>query len=131
MTELVESNTRGYYRYIRAQLNTLHKDFAGRVLASIAGFKSTKSADLQKTYNFTLVREVDTSIIISKISPITAPIAFLQKIPAEEFEAKAPQIIATVLADKKRPINPYVIEALVNLKPKTMDDVALAYSGNV
>ena len=127
MTELVESNTRGYYRYIRAQLNTLHKDFAGRALAAMAGFKSSKSADLQKTYNFTLVREVDTSIIINKISPITAPLAFLQKIPAEEFEAKAPQIIAGVLADKKHPINPYVVEALTNLKPKTIDDVALAY----
>jgi hypothetical protein len=127
MTDLVESNTRGYYRYIRAQLSTLHKDFAGRVLSAMVGFKSTKSADYQKTYNFTLVREVDTSIIINKVSPITAPFAYLQKIPAEEFEAKAPQVIATVLADKKHPINPYVVEALVNLKPKSIDDVALAY----
>ncbi|MEI6283677.1 MAG: PSD1 and planctomycete cytochrome C domain-containing protein [Opitutae bacterium] len=127
MKDLVESNTRGYYRYIRAQLATLHKDFAGRALSALAGFKSTRSADLQKTYNFTLVREVDTSIIINKISPITAPLAHLQKIPAEEFEEKAPQVIATVLANKKVPINPYVAEALVNLKPKTIDDVALAY----
>lgn len=127
MKELEESNTRGYYRYIRAQLATLHKDFAGRTLAAIAGFKSTRSADYQKTYNFILVREVDTSIIISKVSPITAPLAYLQKVPAEEFAAKAPGIIATVLADNKHPINPLVAEALVNLKPQSIDDVALAY----
>jgi len=127
MKDLVESNTRGYYRYIRAQLATLHKDFAGRALSNMAGFRSSRSADLQKKYNFTLVREVDTSIIINKNSPITAPLSHLQKIPAEEFEAKAPQVIARVLADKKQPINPYVAEALVNLKPKSIDDVALAY----
>jgi len=127
MKDLVESNARGYYRYIRAQLATLHKDFAGRALSAMAGFRSTRSADLQKTYNFTLVREVDTSIIINKISPITAPLFHLQRVPADQFEEKAPQVIANVLSDKKVIINPLVAEALVNLKPKTIDDVALAY----
>ncbi len=127
MKELTTANAKGYYNYIRDQLAVLHKDFAGRALASMAGLRSTRTAELQKTYQFETVREIDTSILVNKKSPITAPIAFLRTIPAETFAEKAPDILTKVLTDPSLQINPLVVEALKDLKPKTLDDVVLAY----
>ena len=127
MRELVESNTRGYYRYIAAQLGILHRDFAGRALFQMAGQRSEKGFDIQKQYKFEPVREVDGSISITPNSPITGPLARLRRLGEAEFAARAPEVIAAALADKKSPVNPLVAEALRDLKPKTLDDVALAY----
>jgi hypothetical protein len=127
LRELVESNTRGYYRYIAAQLGILHKDFAGRALFQMAGQRSEKGFDIQKQYKFEPVREVDGSISITPNSPITGPLARLRRLTEAEFAARAPEVIAAALTDKKAPVNPLVAEALANLKPKTLDDVALAY----
>ena len=129
MKELTTNNAKGYYNYIRDQLAVLHKDFAGRALAAVAGLRSARTAELQKTYQFETVREIDTSILINKKSPITAPLAFLRTIPAADFEEKAPAVLARVLADTSLAINPLVLEALKDLKPKSLDDVALAYQG--
>ena len=127
MRELVESNTRGYYRYVTAQLGILHRDFAGRALFQMAGQRSEKGFDIQKQYKFEPVREVDGSINIATNSPITGPLARLRRLSEAEFAARAPEVIAAALTDKKSPVNPLVAEALANLKPKTLDDVALAY----
>ena len=129
MKELTTANAKGYYNYIREQLATLHKDFAGRALSSMAGIRSPRTAELQKTYNFETVREIDTSIIVNKKSPITAPLAFLRTIAADEFEQKAPEILSRTLSDPNIAVNPLVVEALKDLKPKTIDDVAVAYHG--
>ena len=127
MRELVESNTRGYYRYITAQLGILHKDFAGRALFQMAGQRSEKGFDIQKQYKFEPVREVDGSINIATNSPITGPLARVRRLTDAEFATRAPEVLAAALTDKKNPVNPLVVEALANLKPKTLDDVAMAY----
>jgi len=127
LRDLVESNTRGYYRYIAAQLGILHKDFAGRALFQMAGQRSEKGFDIQKQYKFEPVREVDGSINIATNSPITGPLARLRRLTEAEFATRAPEVLAAALTDKKNPVNPLVVEALANLKPKTLDDVALAY----
>jgi hypothetical protein len=127
LRELVESNTRGYYRYIAAQLGILHKEFAGRALFQMAGQRSEKGFDIQKQYKFEPVREIDGSINIAPNSPITGPLARVRRLTDAEFSARAPEVLAAALTDKKYPVNPLVVEALANLKPKTLDDVALAY----
>ena len=127
LRELVAANTRGYYRYTAAQLGILYRDFAGRALFQMAGQRSEKGFDIQKQYKFEPVREVDGSINISTNSPITGPLARLRRLTEVEFAARAPEVLAAALVDKKTPVNPLVIEALANLKPKTLDDVALAY----
>ncbi len=129
MKELTTANAKGYYNYIREQLATLHKDFAGRALSSMAGIRSPRTAELQKTYKFETVREIETSILVNKKSPITAPLAFLRTVAADEFEQKAPEILSRVISDTNIAVNPLVVEALKDLKPKTFDDVALAYQG--
>jgi hypothetical protein len=60
-------------------------------------------------------------------SPITGPFARCASIPVAEFAERAPAVIASALADKKHPVNPLIAAALRDLKPKTIDDVALAY----
>jgi len=129
MKELTTSNAKGYFNYTREQLATLHKDFAGRALSVIAGLRSARTGELQKTYQFETVREVDSSILINKQSPITAPLAFLRAIPADAFEERAPAVLTKALTDSNLSLNPLVVEALKDLKPKSLDDVALAYQG--
>ena len=51
----------------------------------------------------------------------------MRRLTDAEFAARAPEALAAALTDKKYPVNPLVVEALANLKPKTLDDVALAY----
>ena len=127
MAELVDENTRGYFGYIAAQQKTLHKDFAGRVLAVLAGPRSPEGYDITQKYKFELVQEVDGSIKVTSESPITAPLAALRRIPPAEFEARAPGALAAALESKKVTVNPLIAEALRGLKPRTIDDVALAY----
>jgi hypothetical protein len=59
--------------------------------------------------------------------PITGPLVRLKRVGADEFAQKAPAILEAALADAKSPVNPLIAEALRGLKPKTLDEVALAY----
>jgi hypothetical protein len=60
-------------------------------------------------------------------SPITGPFARVAAIPAAVFEERAAAVLAASLNDPKNPVNPLIASALRGLKPKTIDDVALAY----
>jgi len=59
--------------------------------------------------------------------PVLGPFARLSRIPTNEFAAKATTVLAMALANPKVPVNPLVTEALAGLKPRTLEDVALAY----
>ncbi|MGA0132871.1 MAG: DUF1549 and DUF1553 domain-containing protein, partial [Opitutales bacterium] len=127
LAELVEANTRGYYTYISRQMKTLHKDFAGRLLAAYHGVRSPEAFDASQKYKFDIVREIDGSISIRPDSPVTAPLAALKRIPEAEFAARAPKAIADVLASEKVKVNPLIAAALKPLRPKSIDEVAEAY----
>ena len=53
--------------------------------------------------------------------------ARVRSIPEAQFAEKAPAVLAAALADKKLAVNPLIAEALRNLKPKSLDEVAFAY----
>ncbi|MFM9001350.1 MAG: PSD1 and planctomycete cytochrome C domain-containing protein [Opitutia bacterium] len=127
LADLVDANTRGYYTYIGRQVKTLHKDFAGRLLAAYHGVRSPEAFDASQKYKFEIIREVEGSISVRPDSPITAPLAALKKIPASEFPARAPKAIAEALANDRVKVNPLVAAALKGLRPRSIDDVAEAY----
>jgi len=125
-----EENVRGYFKYIAGQLTLLHKGYGARAMVSLAGgSRSEKGYDMQQKYKdkYVVDREVDGAMMIRTDSPVTGPLARLKRLPEADFAAQAPAAIAAALADKKLAVNPLIAEALRNLKPKTLDEVAFAY----
>ena len=127
-TELINETARGYYKHIASLLGSLHKEFAPRAMASMfGGYRSTAGYDILKKYDLQDFREIDSSYMVRPDSPITGPLARLKRISEENFPKEAPGVIADALADKKSPVNPIIADALRNLKPRTLEEVALAY----
>jgi hypothetical protein len=126
--ELINETGRGYYKHIAGLMNSFHKEFAPRALASmVGGYRSTAGYDILKKYDLQDFREIDSSYMVRPDSPITGPLARLKRVSEKNFEKEAPAVIAEALADKKTPVNPIIAEALRNLKPRTLEEVALAY----
>ena len=59
--------------------------------------------------------------------PITGPLVRLKNVSPESFQKQAPSILEAALTDMTNPVNPLVAEGLRGLKPRSVDDVALAY----
>jgi len=130
MKQLMDENVKGYYKYTASLLSIVHREFGARALVAMSGgMRSEKGFDLEKKFKLTQEREVDGSLMINNNSPITGPLARLRNLKDAEFEAKAPEIIAAALADKRLQVNPYIAEGLRNLKPKSLEDVTFAYQG--
>ena len=130
LRQYMDENVRGYYKYVGGQLALLHKGFGARAMVALAGgVRSEKGYDMQQKYKdkYVVDREVDGAMMIRSDSPVTGPLARLRAVPEAQFAEKAPAILAAALADKKLAVNPLVAEALRNLKPKSLDDVAFAY----
>jgi cytochrome c553 len=130
LRQYMDENVRGYYKYVGGQLALLHKGFGARAMVALAGgVRTEKGYDMQQKYKdkYVVDREVDGAMMIRSDSPVTGPLARLRAVPEAQFAEKAPAAIAAALADKKLAVNPLVAEALRNLKPKSLDDVAFAY----
>jgi Protein of unknown function (DUF1553)/Protein of unknown function (DUF1549)/Planctomycete cytochrome C len=130
MKQLMDENVKGYYKYTASLISIVHREFGPRALVAMSGgMRSEKGFDIEKKFKLTQEREVDGSLMINNNSPITGPLARLRNLKDSEFEAKAPEIIAAALADKRLQVNPYIAEGLRNLKPKSLEDVTFAYQG--
>ncbi len=130
LRQYMDENVRGYYRYIGGQITLLHKGYGARAMVALAGgVRSEKGYDMQQKYKdkYVVDREVDGAMVIRSDSPITGPLARVRAIPEAQFAEKAPAVLAAALADKKLAVNPLIAEALRNLKPKSLEDVAFAY----
>ena len=130
LRQYMDENVRGYYKYVGGQLALLHKGFGARAMVALAGgVRTEKGYDMQQKYKdkYVVDREVDGAMMIRSDSPVTGPLARLRAVPEAQFAEKAPAVLAAALADKKLAVNPLVAEALRNLKPKSLDDVAFAY----
>ncbi len=131
LAELINTTALGYYKHLTTMQAGFHREFAPRALAAMAGgFRSTAGFDILKKYDLGDSRDLSNSFSASMNRadhPITGPLVRLKKVSPADFEKQAPALIEAALADKKAPVNPLVAEALRGLKPKSVDDVALAY----
>jgi len=129
--ELVNTTALGYYKHLAGMQGAFHREFAPRALAAMSGgFRSTAGFDILKKFDLGQSRELETSfaaVMGRPEHPITGPLVRLKKVSPDNFEKQAPAIIAAAIADKKTPLNPLVADALRGLKPKSLEEVALAY----
>ena len=131
LAALIEETAQGYYKHLVAMQAAFHREFAPRALAAmVGGFRSTAGFDLLKKYDLGQSRELDSSfaaVMARPDHPVTGPLVRLKRVGAEGFAQKAPAVLEAALADTKSPVNPLIAEALRGLKPKSIDEVALAY----
>jgi len=131
LAALIEETAQGYYKHLVGMQAAFHREFAPRAMAAmVGGFRSTAGFDILKKYDLGESRELTSSFaaVMGRTEhPITGPLVRLRKVSAENFAAQAPGILSAALADTKSPVNPLIAEALRRLKPKSLDEVALAY----
>jgi hypothetical protein len=129
--ELVNTTAGGYYKHLAGMQAAFHREFAPRALASlVGGFRSSAGFDILKKFDLGQSRELDPSFagsVSRPEHPITGPLVRLKRLSPESFEKQAPGIIEAAIADKRTPVNPLVAEMLRGLKPKSIEEVALAY----
>ena len=129
--ELVNTTASGYYKHLAGLQAAFHREFAPRALASlVGGFRSSAGFDILKKFDLGQSRELDPSFagsVSRPEHPITGPLVRLKRVSPESFEKQAPAVIEAALADKKSPVNPLVADMLRGLKPKSLEEVGLAY----
>jgi len=124
---LQEESAAGFYEYIREMRSRYNREMAGRLVATTFRRGSAEWGDVNERYKLETPLPDFEPMRVQLDSPITGPFARCAAIPVAEFAERAPAVIAAALADKKYPVNPLIAAALRDLKPKTIDDVAMAY----
>jgi len=127
LKELQEESAAGYYKYFREMRARYDREMAGRLIAATLKRGSEEWGDVNEKYKLETPLPDFEPMRIQIDSPITGPFARVAKIPAASFAERAPAVLAEAISDTKHPVNPLIAAALRGLKPKTIDDVALAY----
>ncbi|MEY2751192.1 MAG: hypothetical protein RLZZ550_1163 [Verrucomicrobiota bacterium] len=127
LDQLQAESAAGYYKYFKDMRARYDREMAGRLVAATLKRGSVEWGDVNEKYKLETPLPDFEPMRIQADSPITGPFARVAAIPAAVFEERAAAVLAAALNDPKNPVNPLIASALRGLKPKTIDDVALAY----
>ncbi len=127
LDQLQAESAAGYYKYFKDMRARYDREMAGRLVAATLKRGSIEWGDVNEKYKLETPLPDFEPMRIQADSPITGPFARVAAIPAAVFEERAAGVLAAALNDPKNPVNPLIASALRGLKPKTIDDVALAY----
>jgi len=127
LDQLQAESAAGYYKYFKDMRARYDREMAGRLVAATLKRGSIEWGDVNEKYKLETPLPDFEPMRIQTDSPITGPFARVAAIPAAVFEERAAAVLAASLNDPKNPVNPLIASALRGLKPKTIDDVALAY----
>ena len=127
LDQLQAESAAGYYKYFKDMRARYDREMAGRLVAATLKRGSIEWGDVNEKYKLETPLPDFEPMRIQADSPITGPFARVAAIPAAVFEERAAAVLAASLNDPKNPVNPLIASALRGLKPKTIDDVALAY----
>ncbi len=129
LTELQTKNRQVIYDILRERTTQFMDKAEGYLLVITLPNRSPERYDMAAKYSIKPeIAEITGSIRLAPEHPIFGPFAQLSKLKRDEtWPAKAAELLPKVLNDPKRPVNKMVADALRNLKPKTLDEVAKAY----
>ena len=126
LNELQDRSLTGFYRYLREVRELYDKELAGRLMLATVGGRSVEYGDIHEKYKMERIPDFE-AMRIQVSSPITGPFARLLKVPLIQFEERAARVIAEALVDVENPVNPLIAAGLRGLKPKNIEEVAVAY----
>ncbi len=128
LAALEARNRATFYAFYQKRNPEFLRHAAGYLMVAAQKPRSPERQAVAKEYHlFPEDVEMMRGVRLAADHPVFGPFARLSKIPTNEFAAKAPDVLAQALHDRKAPVNPLVAEALAGLKPRTLEDVALAY----
>jgi hypothetical protein len=128
LEKLVARNRAAFQAFYRKRNPDFLRRAAGYLMVAAQKPRSPERKAIAQQYLlFPEDPEMMRGIRLANDHPVLGPFARLSKIPTNEFAAKAPGVLAAALSDRKAPVNALVAEALAGLKPRTLEDVALAY----
>lgn len=126
--ELEAKNRAIFYRFVERKNTEFQRRAEGHLMIATQKGRSPARQAIAREY---LLYPEDPEIIkglrLSPEHPVLGIFARLNRIPTNDFVAKAPEVIAKALADRKAPVNRLVAEAFAGLKPASMTDVARVY----
>jgi hypothetical protein len=130
MEKLLAQGRSSYYTYLRQKQQRFYSNATGFLLARCYTPRSKEWGEVMDKYNLNVQRDRGTmaAIPFRPDDPVTGPLSRLARLPKANFPTMAPIAIQRML--KTGQVNPSIAQALQNLKPKNIEDVAIAY-GNV
>jgi len=128
MDELLAQNRKGIYELIKTTTQEFEQHAEGYLMILSVPGRGTKSYDIAKKYGlWPLDREITANVRVNPLDPVLGPFSLLSRLPAERFAQTAPPMLARVLHDPKRPVNPLVVSMLEHTKLTKLEDAAKAY----
>ncbi len=136
LAELEQKNRDRYYQFAGGLQEEFFNKVDGYLLVSQYGGKRNASAEDQKariaTQNkYKLERDLLQAMSrgAKTADSVFGPFRAFSQLKAEEFEAKAPEIVAEIATggSRKRPYNSLVAAAFKDAQPKSIEDVAVIY----
>ena len=126
--QLQDEQVAGFFRYMRETRALYEREMGGRLMLTTVRGGSAEAGEYSDKYKISLDEMTDFAAMrVQKDSPITGPFHAAAQVPLVYFAERAPAAIAESLSDPDRPVNPIIAAALRALKPKTLEDVAMAY----
>ncbi len=136
MAELEQKNRDRYYQFVGGLQEEFFSKVDGYLLVAQYGGKRNAPAEDQKariaTQNkYKLERDLVQVFMrgAKNADSVFGPFRAFVQLKTEEFEAKAPEVVAEIVTDgnRKRPYNALVVAAFKDAQPKSMEDVATIY----
>ena len=134
LTAMVGENRTVFYDIMRKRLTNFQENAEGYLRLVVINGRAPERreiADLYKLHpeNRIEIQEVTGALQMRPEHPVVGPYARLSRLKAEEFAEKAPATITLALNDKRNAVNPLVANALRELKPQSLAEVAAVYAG--
>ncbi len=126
--ELEAKNRSVFYNFLQRRNTEFQQNAEGFLMLTTEKGRSPGRQAIAREYQlYPEDPEIVKGLRLSPEHPVLGLFARLIRIPTNDFAAKAPEIIAKALIDRKAPVNRIVAEAFAGLKPATMTEVARVY----
>ncbi|MEY3959180.1 MAG: hypothetical protein RJA37_1783, partial [Verrucomicrobiota bacterium] len=125
--QLQDEQVAGFFRYMKEVRARYDREMAGRLMVASVKRGSAEAGKYEDHYKLEQNVPDFEPMRVQKDSPITGPFARLMEVPDIYFAERAADALQDALDNPDVPVNPIIAAALRGMKPKTLDDVALAY----
>ncbi len=132
--DLVTKNRDTYFDTALVRVKKFQDNAEGFLRVVVVNNRSPERRELEDKYGIRsdykdyVLRDTYSAVSMRNEHPVVGPYARLSRLKPEDFVAKAPAAIEQALKDKRWPVNPIIAEAIRDLKPQKLSEVAELYA---
>lgn len=129
LADLELENRKAIYDILKERSKQFREGAEGYLMLSVTSGRDPKRGDYERQYkiNPNQQREMFNALRFNPGHPVLGPFSQASRLPADNFAQKWVETMPAFLTDPKRNFNPLVVDALKDLKPQSLVDVAKAY----